>query len=75
MSVAMAPAATLVGFEEDELDLIVDKLRVMIKQAGLSADDLQRSFEHFDSNFDGKVDEREFRAGLYELGFDMTKEQ
>jgi Ca2+-binding EF-hand superfamily protein len=58
---------------EDRASETVAKLKQLVRKATRKGVDLRESFEHFDTNRDGEIDEREFRNGLERLGFDLTR--
>ncbi|CAK9082084.1 EF-hand calcium-binding domain-containing protein 6 (CAP-binding protein complex-interacting protein 1) (DJ-1-binding protein) (DJBP) [Durusdinium trenchii] len=51
------------------------KLRNLIRKAELQGVGLAESFEHFDTNRDSRISEKEFRRGLAKLDFDLSKDE
>merc|ERR1719453_2338062 len=58
-----------------DVDDVMDRLRGLVQSAARKGVDFRESFEHFDTNRDGEIDEREFRDGLERLGFELTRSE
>merc|ERR1712054_469203 len=50
-----------------DVDGLMDRLRGLVQSAARKGVDFRESFEHFDANRDGEIDEREFQRGLERL--------
>eukprot|EP00947_MAST-08B_sp_MAST-8B-sp1_P005014 g5014.t1 len=60
---------------DEQIRSLLDRLRKLVREAKERGVDFRESFEHFDVNYDGEIDRREFQKGLRALNFRATADE
>jgi Ca2+-binding EF-hand superfamily protein len=65
-------AAKSAGGENRSLDKVLQDLRDLVQNAYDQGVEYHVSFEHFDGNYSGMIDEHEFQEGMERLGYPLS---